>query len=114
MTTLYGIANCDTCRKARKWLEAQSIEYRFHDLRKDGIDAAQIAGWLDRLGADRVLNRRGTTWRKLDEEARKRAVGPQLADLLAEQPTLVKRPVVENGPDLLIGFDETNWRKALG
>lgn len=114
MTTLYGIPNCDTCRKARRWLDARSVEYRFHDLRRDGIDTSRIGDWLREAGADRVLNRRGTTWRKLAEADRERAAGAQLANLLAEQPTLIKRPVVETGDALLVGFDEDAWRNALG
>lgn len=112
-TTLYGIPNCDTCRKARKWLDAAGIEYRFHDFRKDGINAGWVSAWLSKAGADKLLNKRGTTWRKLSEAERDRASGKQLATLLTEQPTLIKRPVLEHGDLLLVGFNEAGWKQQV-
>lgn len=106
-TVLYGIAQCDQVRKARAWLNAEGIAYRFHDFRLDGLDASMLDRWLRRVPWDALLNRRGTSWRKLDERQRL-AVTDQLsarAAMLAE-PLLVKRPVVEHAERLLLGFAE--------
>jgi arsenate reductase (glutaredoxin) len=104
MITLYGIPNCDTCRKARKWLDAAGIEHRFHDFRKDGLDAGPVADWSTELGLDKLVNRRGTTWRKLDDDQKARLDTDSTA-LLLENPTLLKRPVVDLGERRLVGFD---------
>ena len=114
MITVYGIKNCDTCRKALKWLEAEGIDHRFHDLRKDGLADTQVAAWLAAAGADVLLNKRGTTWRKLDEAQKANAeTDPdQLAALLLEHPTLIKRPVTDTGGRIFIGFTD-EVREAL-
>lgn len=104
MITLYGITNCDTVKRARKALEAAGIDYQFHDFRRDGLSPDQTQTWLDTLGADQVINRRGTTWRKLDEDSQARAQGPDAAELLADNPTLIKRPVIARGDALKVGF----------
>jgi len=102
---LYGIPNCDTVKKARKWLAGEGVAVEFHDFRKDGLDAGQLAGWCDRLGWERLLNRRGTTWRKLPEEQRDGVDASRAIALMLEQPALIKRPVIEYGDHLLVGFD---------
>ena len=104
MITLYGIPNCDTCKKARKWLTERGIEHAFHDFRKDGLTRETVAAWTDELGLDVVVNRRGTTWRKLsdDKKARLESEAPAL---LEENPTLLKRPVIDLGERRLVGFD---------
>lgn len=104
MITVYGIKNCDTCRKARKWLEAEGIAHSFHDFRADGLDEATVAGWLSELGDEALVNRRGTTWRNLSEAERKRAEGSGAAALIAANPTLIKRPVFDLGTRRLVGF----------
>lgn len=104
MVTLYGIKNCDTVKRARKALDEAGITYRFHDFRADGLRPDKAQAWIDALGLDAVLNRRGTTWRQLDPAEQARAEGSAAATLLAEQPTLIKRPVFEHGDDVLIGF----------
>ena len=111
--TLYGIRNCDSCRAASKWLSAAGIEFRFHDLRKDGIERAQVERWLASCDRERLLNRRGTTWRQLDESERSRADGDQLADLLLAHPTLIKRPVLEHSTGVEIGFSAARYEAIL-
>jgi Spx/MgsR family transcriptional regulator len=113
MLTVYGIKQCDTCRKALKWLEAEGIEHHFVDLRADGLDAERLAGWLASPLAEKVVNRRSTTWRQLDD--RQRAVsGTALLRLLVQHPTLIKRPVIEQDGQLLaIGFDPASLQEQL-
>jgi arsenate reductase len=112
---LHGIAQCDQVRKAKAWLTSEGISYRFHDYRAEGLDASLIDRWLQRLPWDALLNRRGTSWRKLDERQRL-AVTDQLsarAAMLAE-PLLVKRPVVEHDGRLLVGFSEPLYTAFFG
>ena len=106
MITLYGIPNCDNCRKARKWLNAAGIEHRFRDFRKDGLDAGQIEAWSSELGLDKLVNRRGTTWRNLADDQKSR-LDTEATKLLVENPTLLKRPVIDLGERRLVGFDPT-------
>ncbi len=116
MITLYGIRNCDTCRKARKWLDNAGIAHRFHDFRADGLTPETVAGWIAELGGDVLLNRRGTTWRKLteSERGRGRATGDGAAALIAANPTLIKRPVFDLGDRRMVGFsDRTRAALAL-
>jgi Spx/MgsR family transcriptional regulator len=104
---IYGIANCDTCRKARKWLEATGHSHEWIDLRADGVDAATIAGWIESVGTDALVNRRSKTWRELDEKQRTRAGSADEAPaLLVEHPTLIKRPVIDQAGTIRVGFDE--------
>ncbi len=103
MITVYGIPNCDTCRKARRWLDDRGADYRFHDFRKDGLERATVAAWLAELGADVLVNRRGTTWRQLPEQDRAR-LETDAADLLVAHPTLIKRPVIDLGGRRQVGF----------
>jgi len=111
MLTLYGIANCDSCRKARKYLDALQVSYRFHDLRADGLEADLIRDWLDALGSEALVNRRSTSWRRLTEADRARADGPDLPGLLMQHPTLVKRPLLHGGRTCIAGFDEQGYRQ---
>ena len=111
--TLYGIPNCDTVKKARKWLEANGIDYRFHDFRKDGLDAKQLNQWIKSLGWETVLNRKGTTWRQLPEDVRNGINAKSAAQLMLEQPTLIKRPVLELGDSVRCGFSETEYQSSF-
>lgn len=104
MITLYGIKNCDTMKKAIKWLEEEGAEYRFHDYRKDGIDAGLIKGFCDALGWEAVLNTRGTTWRKLPDADRTNMTADKAVHLMAAHEALVKRPVWEKGGEYRLGF----------
>ncbi|MBV7255434.1 arsenate reductase [Pacificimonas sp. WHA3] len=110
MTKMYGIPNCDTVRTAKKALDAAGTAYVFHDYKKAGADAARIEGWARTVGMDRLLNKRGTTWRKLDEAEQARAEDlAGAAALMAENPSLIKRPVIEHGEKVLVGFNEAEW-----
>ena len=110
---LYGIPNCDSVRKARKWLETHGVEYEFHDFKKEGADPAKLATWIDAEGVDTVLNRRGTTFRKLSEVQKADIDPAKAAGLLQEYPSMIKRPVVEYAGGLLIGFREAEWEAAF-
>ncbi len=113
MLIVYGIPNCDTCRKARKWLDGQGIAHRFHDLRADGLPAELLAAWIAELGWEALLNRRGTTWRKLPEDDKRRVDEAGAGSLMQHHPTLIKRPVFDLGDRRLVGFGEAE-RDALG
>ena len=110
----YGIPNCDTVKKARAWLDGQSVAYIFHDYKKEGADPVKLKAWVAEKGWETVLNRAGTTFRKLDE-ARKAGLDAEKAvALMAEQPSMIKRPVVEHDGGLLVGFKQAEWEAALG
>lgn len=113
MTTIFGIKNCDTMKKAFAWLEANGVAHDFHDYKKSGIDAATLERWEKVLGWEILLNRRGTTWRKLDEATRASVDRAGALRLMQEQPSLIKRPVLESGKVLLCGFDANTWQQAL-
>ena len=109
--TLYGIPNCDTVKKARAWLAEHRVEYAFHDFKKNGVPADRLDGWLRTAGREKLLNRQGTTWRKLDAQAQLRAGNDEGARaLMTEQPSVIKRPVAE-WPDgtVTVGFDAAGW-----
>ena len=114
MITLYGIPNCDTIKKARRWLDTNNVDYRFHDYRKDGITPALLKTWAGELGWEALLNRRGTTWRKLSESERDGINKTRAIALMAQQPALIKRPLLDTGRQKLLGFDEDEYRKLLG
>ncbi|WP_455819945.1 ArsC family reductase [Pseudomonas cerasi] len=108
---MYGIKNCDTIKKARKYLESQGVDYRFHDYRADGLDAALLQRFIDTLGWQALLNTRGTTWRKLEESERNAVDNPATAlKLMLAQPAIIKRPLL-CAPDgsMLLGFSETTY-----
>ena len=105
MTTLYGISNCDTCRKAKKWFNENRITFDFFDFRKNELAQAKIERWIDRIGLDKLINRRGTTWRNLSHELRDQIHGPENVDVLNQFPTLMKRPIIEIDDHFLVGFD---------
>ena len=113
MITLYGISNCDTIRKARRWLEAEGIEFRFHDYRKDGLPRELLSGWADELGWEALLNRRGTTWRKLPEADRDGIDQTRAIDLMLAQPAMIKRPLLDTGSQRLLGFNQQQYRDLL-
>lgn len=115
MIHLYGIPNCDTVKKARTWLEARGAEYTFHDYKKEGADPEKIAGWIAAAGLHVVVNRKGTTFRALSEDDKARAADAASAPaLLAANPSVIKRPVVEHEGGLLFGFKADEWAAALG
>ena len=110
---IYGIKNCDTMKKAFAWLDARGIAYDFHDYKKEGVDTATLAAWEKTLGWEALLNRRGTTWRKLDAAAQDGIDRTRALRLMQAQPSLIKRPVVQQGTTLLCGFDADIWSGAL-
>jgi len=112
--TVYGIPNCDTVKKARAWLDARGIAHVFHDYKKQGVEAGKVTRWCGAAGLDRVLNRAGTTFRKLSD-ADKAAAGTVegAAALMVAQPSLIKRPIVEHAGGLLVGFNQADWAAAL-
>ena len=94
---------------ARKWLDARELDYTFHDYKKEGADAARLAEWIEVKGVDTVLNRRGTTWRRLPEEEKADVDAAKAVKLLQDNPSMIKRPVVEHDGTLLVGFKEDEW-----
>lgn len=108
---VYGLKNCDTCRKARKWLEAEGIPHEFIDLRENTPPVATLQRWQTALGEE-LLNRRGTTWRQLSD-ADKARVDKDLPALLYDHPSLMKRPVLTINESVHVGFDENSWRSLL-
>ena len=110
---LYGIPNCDTVKKARKWLEEAGIDHVFHDYKKEGADPARLARWVDAAGWEVLLNRRGTTFRKLPDDQKDGIDRDRAIALMVEHPSMIKRPVVEHDGGLLIGFSQGDWTAAL-
>jgi arsenate reductase len=111
--TLYGIVNCDTMKKARAWLDAHRVVYAFHDYKKAGIDRATLARWADRAGWDVLLNRAGTTFRKLPEADRTDIDRDKAIDLMIAQPSMIKRPVAERGDEVIVGFKPERYEAAF-
>jgi arsenate reductase len=103
-TTLYGIKNCDTMKKARAWLDAHGVAYTFHDYKAAGIDRARLAHWAEEVGWEVLLNRAGTTFRKLPDADKDGLNQSKAIALMLAQPTMIKRPVLERGGQLLVGF----------
>ncbi len=113
MITLYGIPNCDTVRKARRWLDSHAIDYQFHDFREQGLSADTVNGWFDELGWEAVVNRRSTTWKQLDPAAREAMDRDAALRCILEHPTLVKRPVLNTGHDCHLGFSEAQYQEIF-
>jgi len=111
MTTLYGIPNCDTVKRARDWLATHGVAHEFHDFKKSGVPADRLQAWVDAAGWERVLNRKGTTWRKLDPAQQASVVDATSAQaLMHAQASVIKRPVVEwTDGRITVGFDEGDW-----
>ena len=112
--TVYGIPNCDTVKKARAWLAANGVEYTFHDFKKDGVPPASLDRWIEELGWEKLVNRKGTTWRKLDAAVQAGVTDAKSArQLMLENVSVIKRPVVEWGTKATVGFDEAGFTAAL-
>ncbi|GAA4759823.1 arsenate reductase [Novosphingobium ginsenosidimutans] len=111
---VYGIPNCDTVKKARTWLDRQGLAFTFHDYKKAGADAAKLASWCQAAGWDKVLNRAGTTFKKLPEADKADLDQQKAVALMAANPSCIKRPIVEHPGGLLVGFKEAEWAAALG
>ncbi|MEF1254133.1 ArsC family reductase [Vibrio sp. M260112] len=102
--TMYGIPNCDTIKKAKKWLEAEGVEYNFHDYRKQGIDKAMVETFCQQLGWENVVNKRGTTFRQLSQEQKDNLDQNSAIELLVEQPAMIKRPILVTNDTYHLGF----------
>jgi arsenate reductase len=111
--TLYGIRNCDTVKKARAWLDAHGVAHAFHDYKASGIDPARLATWIEAAGWEALLNRSGTTFRKLPDEDKTSLDAARAAALMLAQPSMIKRPVVEHPGGLLVGFAPERFAAAL-
>ena len=111
---LFGIPNCDTVKRARAWLTAHGLAHGFHDYKKDGVDADWLSAWADAVGWEKLLNTRGTTFRKLSEIDRTDIDRAKALALMTQHPSLIKRPVVEYAGGILVGFDEPSWTAAFG
>ena len=111
--TIYGIKNCDTMKKARTWLDAQSQAYTFHDYKTEGISRERLEAWVAELGWEKVLNRAGTTFRKLPEADRTALDARKAVALMLAQPSMIKRPVLEGDGRLIVGFKPQDYASAL-
>jgi len=110
---IYGIKNCDTIKKARKWLEKNAIEYTFHDYRADGLSHQQLVDFEKVLSWQALLNKRGTTWRKLTDTVKDSIDQPSAIELMLEQPAMIKRPLLDNNGTLMLAFSETSYQQAF-
>lgn len=112
--TLYGIPNCDTVKKARTWLDSRGTDYAFHDYKKAGADAEKLAAWCREAGWEKVLNRAGTTFRKLPDADKADLDLAKAVRVMAANPSCIKRPIVEHDGGLLVGFKPDEWEAVLG
>ena len=113
MIKIYGIPNCDTMKKARRWLEANGIEYDFHDYKKLGVPEKNLKNWVKQTGWETILNKRGTTWRKLDDDLKDNIDEAAAIQVMLDNPSIIKRPILESGKLLLIGFDEDQYKRLI-
>lgn len=111
--TIFGISNCDTVKKARRWLDEQGVAYHFHDYRKDGLDPAQLQGWIDKLGWEKLLNKSGTTFRKLPDAEKEGLDAAKAKALMLEQPAMIRRPLVDADGALSVGFSADDWQQRF-
>lgn len=107
--TLYGIPNCDTVKKARRWLEDAGMAHEFHDFRKQGLDADLLQSWIDGLGWEKLLNKAGTTFRKLPDDQKADLDAAKAKALMLDQPAMIKRPVLDADGQLSVGFKADDW-----
>lgn len=111
---MYGITNCDTIKKARVWLESRDVAYRFHDYRAEGIEADRLDGWVGKIGWEKLLNKGSTTFRELPESDKQALDENKAKALMLAKPTMIKRPVLEIGDDILVGFKPEVYQAAVG
>jgi len=114
MTTIYGIPNCDTMKKARTWLEAHKVTHDFHDYKKAGIDKASLEGWVKQVGWEVLLNRAGTTFKKLPDADKEGLTEKKAIALMLAQPSMIKRPVLEAKDKLTVGFKPDEYARLFG
>ncbi|MEJ2307864.1 MAG: ArsC family reductase [Gammaproteobacteria bacterium] len=114
MITLYGIPNCDTMKKARKWLADNEIDYLFHDYKKLGIERDKLGEWIEAVGWEVLLNRRGMMWRKVPDEVKASIDEASAIELMLETPSIIKRPVLEARGKVTVGFKPESYEELLG
>jgi len=110
---MYGIPNCNTIKKARSWLEQHGIDYEFHDYKKSGTDETQLKAWVKEFGWQKIVNTRGMTWRKLDDETKNSMDEAAAVRIMMEKPSIIKRPLLVMDERKLLGFDETAYSEAF-
>ena len=110
--TMYGIPNCDTIKNAKAWLEAHNIEFDFHNYKKDGVDEASLQSWVTEVSWQKLLNQRGTTWRKLSDEEKSGITNDKAAKLMCMYPSMIKRPVLQTKQGIIVGFDADTYALA--
>jgi arsenate reductase (glutaredoxin) len=113
MIKLYGIQQCDTVKKARKWLDHHGITYQFHDFRTDGLTVAMLEEFVEQASWETLLNQRSTSWRQLSDEQKSELSQTKAVNLMLETPTLIKRPVLQSDSGLMVGFSVENYEKLL-
>ena len=113
MIKMYGIPNCDTIKKARKWLDNNGVDYDFHNYKKDGVPEKQLKKWVENKGWEVLLNKRGTTWRKLDDKIKDSVNQKSAIKIMLDNPSIIKRPVLESGKKLIVGFKDDDYRKLI-
>ncbi len=113
MITLYGIKNCDTVKKARTWLDKHGVDYQFHDFRADGLEQGTVAEWLEELGWETLVNKRSTSWKALDAAARENMNADSALAAIMEQPTLIKRPLLDTGHERFSGFSAAKYQSIF-
>lgn len=113
LVRLYGLKNCDSVKKAQKWLQANDIEFQFHDYRKDGLSKQWLNSALTQLGWELVLNKRGTTYRQLEDSIKENVSADNVAELLIEYPAMIKRPILEFSGQLFIGFKPDQYQQIF-
>lgn len=113
MIRLYGIKNCDTIKKAKNWLEQHQIDYDFHDYRKDGLEQSLLEQWCDELGWENLLNRRGTTWRKLPDSDKENITQQKAIELMLAQPAMIKRPLLDTEDQRILGFNASTYQQIF-
>ncbi|NVK75986.1 MAG: ArsC family reductase [Oceanospirillaceae bacterium] len=113
MIKIFGIKNCDTMKKTFRWLEENNLEYQFHDYKKEGLDEATAKAWIDELGWENVINKRGTTWRKLDEETKSMMDNTKAVHTILSQTSMIKRPLIMINNEILLGFNPEEYSQKL-
>jgi Spx/MgsR family transcriptional regulator len=114
MTKIYGIKNCDTMKKARTWLDGHKVDYSFHDYKASGIDKPTLEGWANKVGWEILLNRAGTTFRKLPDADKGDLTEKKAIGLMLAQPSMIQRPVLETKGKLTVGFKPEEYKKLFG
>lgn len=113
MIEIYGIKNCDTMKKAFRWLDDNNLDYAFHDYKKEGVNEAQAKAWLEQLGWENVINKRGTTWRKLEEDIKNTMDNNSAIQIMLAQPSIIKRPLITFKESIFLGFNAEEYSQKL-